>query len=388
MVNCDCEIIDLNKTHKECPVCKNKKTFKSSFHSVQFFKDDNDQYLDPEEYDLIVIDEFHRIKEKKTGWTQIIVKSFRDVVKRKILISGTAIKSRPFEFFVGLNFINKEEWNNEHEFGVRYCAGYDNGFGWDYSGVSNLEELFTRVSPFFLRRLKKDVLKDLPPKTYTNIPIELTDAEYKEYNQLIKDFKKVVDGVEKEDTYLAKVAKLKLFTGKCKLKRAIDYIQDIIDSGEKIVIMSDLQELAEEVYNSFPGISVLHTGSMSENDKFESYQRFQNDKNIKIFSGMIMASGVGISLTEASRLMFIGFGWTPGDMEQAEDRIHRASTIHDNIQIITLYCVDTIDEDIMDLLEDKSAITSKVLDGNINKKEVVKSDGSIFKSLISRLKEK
>jgi len=388
MVNCDCEIIDLNKTHKECPVCKNKKTFKTSFHSLQYFKDAFGEHLDPEDYDLIVVDEFHRIKEKKTGWTQIIVKGFRDIVKRKILISGTAIKSRPFEFFVGLNFLNKDDWNNSHEFGVRYCAGYDNNFGWDYSGVSNLEELFTRISGYFLRRLKKDVLKDLPPKTYTHIPLELTDAEYKEYEQLIKDFKKVVDGVEKEDTYLAKIAKLKLVTGRCKLKRAVEYIQDIVDSGEKIVIMSDLQELAEEIHKLFPDNSVLHTGSMNENDKFEAYQRFQKDKNIRIFSGMIMASGVGISLTEASRLMFIGFGWTPGDMEQAEDRIHRASTTHDNIQIITLYCADTIDEDIMELLDEKSAVVSQVLDNTIAKKDVTKSDESIFKALISRLKEK
>lgn len=389
MVQCDCEIIDLNKTQKECPMCKNKKTFKSTFHSLQYFTDNWGEHLNPEDYDLIIIDESHRIKEKKTGWTQIIVKAFRDVVPRRILISGTAIKSRPSEFFTTLNFLNKDEWNNQHEFGVKYCAGYDTGFGWDYSGVSNLEELFTRISGVFLRRLKKDVLKDLPPKTYTNLPIELTDAEYKEYEQLLKSFKKEdKDGKQTEESYLAKIAKLKLFTGRCKLKRAVDYIQDIIDSGEKVVIMSDLQELAEEVHKLFPNISVLHTGSMNENDKFESYQRFQNEKEIKVFSGMIMASGVGISLTEASRLIFLGFGWTPGDMEQAEDRIHRASTTHDNIQIITLYCAGTIDEDIMELLEEKSAVVQKVLDNNIAKKEINNSDESIFKSLLNRLKEK
>ena len=386
MISCDCEIIDLNKTQKECPHCKNKKSFKTSFNSLQFFKDKAGQDLIPEDYDLIVIDESHRIKEKKTGWTQIILKAFRDVVPRRILISGTAIKSRPSEFFVALNFVNKEEWNNQHDFGVKYCAGYDTGFGWNYDGVSNLEELFTRISGNFLRRLKKDVLKDLPPKTYTNIPIELTDAEYKEYDQIIKSFKKEEEGEIKEESYLAKIAKLKLFTGRCKLKRAVDYIQDIIDSGEKIVIMSDLQELAEEVHKLFPNISVLHTGSMSENDKFESYQRFQKDKNIKIFSGMIMASGVGISLTEASRLMFLGFGWTPGDMMQAEDRIHRASTTHDNIQIITLYCVDTIDEDIMEFLNEKDQVVTMVLDNKRVDKKVSIGDYSMLKTLIDKMR--
>lgn len=389
MTECGCEMFNLNKTQTECPQCKNKKTFKSTFHSLQYFQDAFGEHLNPEDYDLIVIDESHRIKEKKTGWTQIIIKAFRDIVPRKILISGTAIKSRPSEFFTSLNFLNKDEWNNQHEFGVKYCAGYDTGFGWDYSGVSNLEQLFTRISGVFLRRLKKDVLKDLPPKTYTNMPIELTDAEYKEYEQILKSFKKEdKDGKATEESYLAKIAKLKLFTGRCKLKRAVDYIQDIIDGGEKVVIMSDLQELAEEVHRLFPKISVLHTGSMSENDKFESYQSFQKNKEIKVFSGMIMASGVGISLTEASRLIFLGFGWTPADMEQAEDRIHRASTTHDNIQIITLYCAGTTDEDIMELLDEKSAIVQKVLDNNVAKKEVRSADESIFKSLLNRIKEK
>jgi SWI/SNF-related matrix-associated actin-dependent regulator 1 of chromatin subfamily A len=389
MTECGCEIINLNKTQTECPQCKNKKTFKSTFNSLQYFEDGFGEYLNPEDYDLIVIDESHRIKEKKTGWTQVIVRAFRDVIPRKILISGTAIKSRPSEFFTSLNFINKDDWNNQHEFGVKYCAGYDTGFGWDYSGVSNLEQLFTRISTSFLRRLKKDVLKDLPPKTYTNVPIELTDAEYREYEQILKSFKKEdKDGKSTEESYLAKIAKLKLFTGRCKLKRAVEYIQDIIDGGEKVVIMSDLQELAEEVHKLFPKISVLHTGSMSENDKFESYQNFQKNKDIKIFSGMIMASGVGISLTEASRLIFLGFGWTPGDMEQAEDRIHRASTTHDNIQIITLYCAGTTDEDIMELLEEKSAVVQKVLDNNISKKNIKNADESIFKSLMNRIKEK
>lgn len=387
MVECGCEIINLNKAQVECPQCKNKKTFRSAFHSLQYFEDGFGEHLNPEDYDLIVIDESHRIKEKKTGWTQIIVRAFRDTIPRKILISGTAIKSRPSEFFTSLNFLNKDEWNNQHEFGVKYCAGYDTGFGWDYSGVSNLEQLFTRISGVFLRRLKKDVLQDLPPKTYTNMPIELTDAEYKEYEQILKSFKKEDEnGKSVEESYLAKIAKLKLFTGRCKLKRAIDYIQDIIDGGEKVVIMSDLQELAEEVHKLFPKISVLHTGSMNENDKFESYQNFQKNKDIKVFSGMIMASGVGISLTEASRLIFLGFGWTPGDMMQAEDRIHRASTTHDNIQIITLYCVGTIDEDIMEFLDEKDQVVTMVLDNKRVDKKVHTGDYNMLKALIEKIK--
>jgi len=389
---CGCEITDLTKKHKKCEDCKNSNSFKTRIKGVVFIQDKDGSILDPDDYDMVVIDEFHRIKSVKTDWTQIIKRAFRDTVDKKILISGTAIKSRPMEFFSGLNFMDPEMWNSSHDFGVRYCAAYEGNFGWDYSGASNLEELFTRISPYFLRRLKKDVLSQLPPKTYTEIEIELTPTQRKEYNKLVKEMKLVVnaDGTEeeKEEGFLEKIHKLKQFTGMVKLEKMIQdgVVTDITSNDEKLVVMSDYQILAETLYKEYKHSAVLHTGSMSMEDKQDSVDKFQENKKINLFAGMIGASGVGITLTEASKLIFIGFAWTPGDMEQAEDRIHRATTEHDNIQIIQYICVDTIDEDINELLKEKSQVVSKVLDNKDYSKSVSVADQSIIKSLINRLK--
>ena len=100
---------------------------------------------------------------------------------------------------------------------------------------------------------------------------------------------------------------------------------------------------------------------------------------------MIGASGVGITLTEASKLIFLGFAWTPGDMEQASDRIHRATTEHDNIQIITYICVDTIDEDIHELLMQKTQIVSKILDNKDYVNKAKRGDENILKDLINKI---
>lgn len=389
---CGMEITDLTKKHTKCPDCKNSNSFKSRVKGIVFLKDKSGEYLDPDDYDMIVIDEFHRIKSVKTDWTRIIKRAFRDTIDKKILISGTAIKSRPMEFFSGLNFMDPEMWNSSHDFGLRYCAAYETNFGWDYSGASNLEELFGRISPYFLRRLKKDVLSQLPDKTYTEIEIELTPAERREYEKLLKEMKKVVgeDGTEeeKEQSYLEKIHKLKQFTGMVKLNRMIadGVIDDIASNGDKLVVMSDYQILAETLHKEYGDRSVIHTGSMNQEDKQTSVERFQEDKKVCLFSGMIGASGVGITLTEASKLIFLGFAWTPGDMEQASDRIHRATTTHDNIQIITYVCIDTIDEIIRDLLNQKENVVSKVLDGKVIKKDITSSDSSIIKELINNLK--
>lgn len=390
MGKCNWEQTDLTKQYKKCPICENTGTIKTRATSLVSFKDALGQEIDPVDYDLIIIDECHRMKELKTTWTKIIHKAF-SCIPKKILLSGTVIKSRPFEFFSTLNFIMPEEWKNSHEFGVRYGAGYQDNFGWDYNGASNLEELFTRVSPYFLRRLKRDVLKELPEKTYLEIPIELDDKEYTEYQKLEKEVKKeIIDGkeIEKKDSYLAKVHKLKMFTGKIKVKRVMEMIEDIIDSGEKVVVISDYTEMAEEIVKYFGNIAVLHTGKMSNTDKQESVDKFQEDKNIKIFSGMVIASGVGITLTAASKLIVIGFPWTPGDLEQVHDRIHRAGAISDNVEIITFVCQDTIDEDIIELLNEKSYIISKTLDNTEFKRENKIVDASIYKNLIERLKNK
>ena len=389
MGNCGWEQTDLTKQYKKCPICENTGSIKSRVVELVSFQDAYGMDVDPSCYDLIIIDECHRMKELATTWTKIIHKAF-SCIPKKLLLSGTVIKSRPSEFFSTLHFIMPEEWKNSHEFGVRYGAGYQDNYGWKYDGASNLEELFTRVSPYFLRRLKKDVLTELPPKTYLDIPIELDDKEYAEYQKILKEVKKeIVNGkeVDKKDSYLAKIHKLKMFTGKIKTQRVKEIIEDIVDGGEKVVIVSDYTEMAKEIVKEFGEITVLHTGEMSDVEKQESVDRFQEDKTIKIFSGMILASGVGITLTAASKLIVIGFPWTPGDLEQIHDRIHRAGATSDNIEILTLFCQDTIDEDIIELLDEKNYIVTKTLDNKEYKKENKIVEESIYKELLKRISQ-
>jgi len=380
----------LKKKYKECPHCENKGSVKSRIGDLVGFGDDFGQFLSPADYDLIIIDECHRMKEMTTSWTKIIHKALK-VIPRRILMSGTVIKSRPMEFFSTLNFIDPEEWKNSHSFGTRYCAGFEDNYGWDYSGASNLDELFERASPMFLRRLKKDVLSELPPKTYVEIPIELNDKEFREYTKLEKEtIKEIVNEVEieKEERFLPKLLKLKLFLGKIKAKAAKEIMQDLIDGGEKVVVFSDRTDVANQVYDYFKEIAVLHTGSMSDEDKDFSVVKFQEDKKVRVFCGMVIASGVGITLTASSNLIKIGFSWSPSDETQNEDRIHRATTTSDKVTIITLYCPNTIDEDIMELLSEKSQVVSKVLDNKKFIKDVIQADRNIFKSLVNRLKDR
>jgi len=362
---CGLEITDIKKGYKDCPNCKGKGTFKSRINGVAYFETKKGERLDPSDYDLLIIDECHRIKERTTGWTQIITKSMREI-EQKILMSGTIIKNRPIELFVPLNFLDPETWNSYHDFGVRYAAAFDDTFGWKYDGASNLEELYERMSPFFLRRRKKDVLTEIPEKTFTEIPLMMTPKQEKEYYALEDEMVAIINDQgeedEREQTFIEKIHKLKSYTEILKLKEAKELIDDIIESKDKIVVFFNYLETGRQLKEMFGDDCVVHDGTMSAQDKHAAVNDFQNKDNVHIFAGTIDSAGVGITLTSANKLIFIGQAWSPADMEQAEDRIHRATTTHDNVQIITYLTKGTVDEIIHELLKQKAQVVSKVQD--------------------------
>jgi SWI/SNF-related matrix-associated actin-dependent regulator 1 of chromatin subfamily A len=380
---CGWKETNTKKKYIECPSCKKAKTIKSRVVGTSF-EDKDGVSLNPNSYDLIVCDEAHYLKNPKANRTKVVKKSFSDMPK-KLLLTGTAIKSVPYEFFSLLNFIDPSEWKNAHQFGVRYCAGFQDSFGWDYSGSSNLDELYRRISPYFLRRLKSDVLTFLPPKTYTHLLLELSPEEYREYSAIEKKVVSETDENSNDADHLSRIQKLKMFTSHLKAKQSFEIIQSIIDGGEKVVVFSEYISTAEKVKEQFGEQAVIFTGKKNMSEKQEAVDKFMNDDNVKVFVGTIGAAGVGITLTVSSTAIFIDQPWTPADREQAEDRIHRASTTADKVQIIRMVCQDTIDEDIISLLNTKEKVTSQVLDAKALERKVDRVSGSIFRDLVAVL---
>ena len=385
-VQCGWKETNTKKKYDVCPACQRAKSVKSRVLGTTF-EDKDGVGLDPKSYDLIVCDEAHYLKNAKANRTKVVKKAFMNVPK-KLLLTGTAIKSMPFEFFSLLNFIDPAEWKSAHHFGIRYCAGFQDDFGWDYSGSSNLDELYSRISPYFLRRLKSDVLSFLPPKTFTHFPIELTPEEYRNYAKAEKEVVDEATGETKDADHLSRIQRLKMFTSQVKASRGIEIVQDIIDGDEKVVVFTEYIATAEMIANHFGGKAVLFTGQKSAAEKQEVVDKFMKDDSVKVFVGTMGAAGVGITLTIASIAVFIDQPWTPSDREQAEDRIHRASTTSDKVQIIRLICQDTIDEDIISLLNSKEKVTSMVLDATVLDRKVQRLQGSIFRDLVKLIIDK
>lgn len=331
-------------------------------------------------FKTVVLDECHYIKNPKAQRTKTSIGIIKKLDPYMIPISGTPITSKPAEFFTILNMLRPEIFPTFWEYAKRYCGMTHNGFGYDYSGASNLTELNEILKEdIMIRRKKMDVLKELDPKIRTVIPLKNEKGLKDYYRREAEVMQEIEDG---EMIYLSKFEKLKQKAWEIKEKEVITWIKDFLESEEKLIIMATHYHVIDSLYESFKDISVKLDGRSSQEARQQAVDDFQNNPSIKLFVGNIKASGVGITLTASSNVATIQLGWTPGEHDQAEDRAHRIGQ-KDTVNCWYLLSEGTIEEEIADLLDKKRKILASVLDG----KEVVE-DSSVLTELIKKYKEK
>ena len=343
-------------------------------------------------WDVLIADESHYCKSQSTIRSKIVKQLSRNI-PHVLLLTGTPILSRPIEMFNLLNMIDPATWNNWYSYAIRYAGGKQGKWGFDSSGATNLEELKTRISKYFLRRKKEDVLKELPPKNRIEIPMELPAEERGQYHlveeNLIKYFKEYKK--EKTDREIAKtlqgekLVKLNLLreiNSMGKIPTVKEMIQNILDAGEKVIVFSCFNAPLIELSEMFEEESVLLLGSTPIEDRQEMVRKFQEDPNTKIFFTGIKSGGTGITLTAASNEIFIDFSWTPSDHEQAEGRAHRPGAEYECLNIYQVVSRDTIDIFMKKLLLYKQEIITQLIENPEMEKE---KTGSMIDAYLATL---
>lgn len=322
-------------------------------------------------FDAVIGDEAQYIKSIQAQRT----KAFRAIARSAgsvVLLTGTPLLSRPAELFSLLNIVDPKSWDNFYGYARRYCNAHRTRWGWDYSGSSNAEELHGRIRRYFIRRVKEDVLKDLPPKTYVDFPVQLDDEHKTEYDLAESDlavYLKKHAGKQPADIAKAlqaeTLARLNVLRQLCalgKIDAAKDLIQSLLDSGEKVIVFSSFVDPLRQLAEHFGDISVMLTGQTDVQDRGALVEKFQSDPHTRIFLGGIKSAGVGLTLTAATNVVFLDYGWNPADHQQAQDRAHRIGQ-KSNVTIYQLSVPGTIDEDLKEILDKKQGIFDKVIDG-------------------------
>lgn len=384
----------------------------------------------------VICDESHYVKNAKAQRTKTvrnIAKGIPDVY----LLSGTPILNRPAEFITQLQILDRlNEIGGWKHFTDRYCDAKQEKFGLNINGASNLTELNGRLrASCYIRRFKKDVLKELPDKqrsvievpisnrreyetTRKEVRVELSNLKEKS-RQFTEDVLKEVVGatageikerwadifpndpvprygevaklkrllqarllrresfIENSEGILL-LNRLKIRSMQGKLKAAIEWIEHFLESGEKLVIFCDHVEAQGKIYEKFAKQSTAIMACMDGEQRQRSVDRFQDNDDVRAIVCSLGAGGVGFTMTAARSVLFIEQGWTPAVHDQAEDRTHRIGQKN----AVTAYYLlgkDTIDGDIYNLIERKREIVSAASDG---------ADGvsvSVVRDLIDKL---
>lgn len=324
----------------------------------------------------VVIDEAHRVKEPSTLQTKLT----RGICNNKeviFAISGTPIVNKAKDLASELAILGRI-----NEFG-----GYKN-FVTNYGFNDHLEELHYKLSTTcFYSRNKKEVLTELPDKIRTVVPCDITTR--REYDEALADLSeylyKYKNATDQEvaramrGEVMVRIHHLKHISARGKLNDVCDYISDVIEQGEKIILFCHLKEVAGMILQRFPeAVSVLGDDSMAQRQ--QNIDAFQKDDSVNVIVCSIKAAGVGLTLTASSNVAFIELPWTASDTDQCEDRSHRIGQ-KDSVNCIYFLGAGTIDEDIYELIKEKRNVSNKATGG---KNEAIEEQ-STFEDLIRRL---
>jgi hypothetical protein len=314
----------------------------------------------------VVLDESHYCKNPGAKRTQAAQQLCATVPPDGLLLAltGTPLMNRPAELISQLRILGRL---GDFGSGAR--------FGQRFRGPDAHQRLHWHLrARCFARRLKAEVLPQLPAKTRAVVPVALdNEPEYRLAEQDViawlrsqpLDLReldaKVAAALRAER--LVRLNALKLLAARGKLHAALHWIHDFLSSGEPLVVFARHREIQRAVIERFP--DALHVlGEDSQRARDQTVRAFQATDATA--NGLIVCSievaGQGITLTRSSNVAFLELDWTPAKHDQAEDRCHRIGQ-QDAVNATYLLAADTIDETIATLLERKRAVIGAVTDG-------------------------
>ncbi len=399
----------------------------------------NKEALQKEQWGILVCDEAQYLQNPASGRTKVIFgewylqKEKRDnkgkVIRRakevrskpginawvRLMLSGTPMMKRPKDLWpVIRDFDNAGLGASFYDFALNYCEGYEGPFGLVADGGSNLDELNELLRRrFMIRRLKTNVLKDLPPKTrqvivlppeglkkrinterdkFTNALAMLAAAnDDVEYNpkvaleevdpSMILDTmcRLLGDGFESDhiselevgevEPGFAAFSEARHELALSKVPMAVEHVNRLLEAGEKVIVFAIHRDVVQQLYEAFPQAARI-IGGMSPKKVEAEKLRFQGDKDkgippepgCNIILGNLKAAGVGHTLTEATVVVFVEMWAVPGDMEQCEDRAHRFGLEH-NVLVQYLVVQGTMDAMTIDTLIKRIEMIEQGVDG-------------------------
>lgn len=329
-------------------------------------------------FNLVIVDESHYLKDPSAKRTKAAMPILRES-KRCLLLTGTPALNRPKEIFTQLACLVPRANLKMKDFGERYCSG--NRFD-KYGGAKNLEELYSLLrSSIMIRRLKADVLAELPRKRRQQVFLGLDGPSKKKLDALQQQLQESRAAIhhlvaqsaaaKKNHVHVSAEQKSVIMevykkTADLKVKFIQEYVDTLLHGGEKFLIFAHhtcLLDAIEHSCNRKKDCKYIRIdGNTPSHSRANLVDSFQNDDSVRVAILSIRAAGVGLTLTAASTVVFAEMTWTPGEIIQAEDRAHRIGQAA-SVNVYFLHIKNSIDDVIWNSIQSKLENLGQTLDG-------------------------
>ncbi|XP_030888787.1 DNA annealing helicase and endonuclease ZRANB3 [Leptonychotes weddellii] len=327
--------------------------------------------LNNQKFNVVIVDESHYMKSRNATRSKILLPIVQKA-KRAILLTGTPALGRPEELFMQIEALFPQKFGTWTEYAKRYCNAHIRFFGkrpqWDCRGASNLNELHQLLSDIMIRRLKTDVLTQLPPKVRQRIPFDLPSAAAKELNTSFEEWEKLMRAPNSgaTETVMGLITRMFKQTAIAKAGAVKDYIKMMLqnDSLKFLVFahhLSMLQACTEAVIEN-KARYIRIDGSVPSSERIHLVNQFQKDPDTRVAILSIQAAGQGLTFTAATHVVFAELYWDPGHIKQAEDRAHRIGQCS-SVNIHYLVANGTLDTLMWGMLNRKTQVTGSTLNG-------------------------
>ena len=375
--------------------CKNADIILSTYGVV---RSDADK-LKKQKWQVLVIDEAQNIKNSDTAQSKAIHSIPADC---HIAMSGTPVENRLSEFWSIIDFTNKGYLGSAKDFSESYAKPIQK------YGDSHVAERFRKVTaPFMMRRLKTDksIISDLPDKIERNELALLTPEQAALYQETVNKCMAVIESMDGEDSQtlfkrqgliLQMMLALKQIcnhpmqylkdnrwsserrdqenlglsrvvteegeanrmdaTLSGKTEMLLDMLRSIIDADEKVLVFTQFREMGELLQHfirtTLDEEPMFYHGGCSLKQRQEMVDRFQNNRNDRIFILSLKAAGTGLNLTAATHVIHYDLWWNPAVEAQATDRAYRIGQ-HKNVQVHRFMTQNTFEERIDAMIQEK-----------------------------------
>jgi len=331
-----------------------------------------ESYLNKLNPKILILDESHYIKNPTTKRTKSCLRLAK-TIDHVIPMTGTPILNSPIDFYTILALVTDDiktlgtYWN----YAFKYCQpkkafkGRGWKFGVNYRTIYHLKKV---ISPLYIRRTKKQVLKELPEKNNIENIVQINNRKL--YDKIDDGFlewynkqpNRNIQTLKEEGG--AKLSKLRMLAGEGKLTAIYEWLDTFLDTTkDKVVIFGHHKIVIDSIAEYLKKKKIKFASRRYVKPQFaqEEIVKFQEDAKCRVYLGSTIADGAVITLTAANTVVFAELEWVPALHAQASDRVLRIGQNASSINIYYFISSNTVDELIWKTFERKSKMTTAVL---------------------------